>query len=453
MKRTYVVLTVMVMFCMLPVVAVAFNDEMKVFVNGNRIEVDLLPQVHDEVVFLPLRMLEDPLKLRMAVNATKDEVSLQYDNKEVYLQADNDIAYLDGREVLLKAAPYLDENELYIPMSELGEWLGLKVNWDRFTSSVFIFQKGRSLIEVFQPDPNERKEDTQALDLIREIRSESDRIVIQLDRLQEADVQISRVENRIIVDLSHTYLASTLNGQKAEHLGSISSSTTGVERIRYSYFHTDPSTIRIVLDTKVALNHELVQVSEDNQIIVKLDKPDVVYKVVIDAGHGGKDPGAEGASKNVEKHFNLNLATKIDALLQKEPSLESYMTRTDDSYISLNERAQFANDINADLFISIHGNTYEKPISGTETYYWNENSYEFAQVMHKFTVQGTGLPDRDVRKVAYRVLTNTEMPAALLEIGYLSNPEDEQKMLTESFQDEVAESIVQGIKSYLGLHE
>lgn len=51
MKRTYVVLTVMVMFCMLPVVAVAFNDEMKVFVNGNRIEVDLLPQVHDEVVF------------------------------------------------------------------------------------------------------------------------------------------------------------------------------------------------------------------------------------------------------------------------------------------------------------------------------------------------------------------------------------------------------------------
>ncbi|SIR71370.1 N-acetylmuramoyl-L-alanine amidase family protein, partial [Paenibacillus macquariensis] len=82
------------------------------------------------------------------------------------------------------------------------------------------------------------------------------------------------------------------------------------------------------------------------------------YKIVIDAGHGGKDPGAEGASGNRERAYTLALSTKVYDLLQQDPMFEAHRTRTDDTFVKLKDRAQIANDLNADAFVSIHGNTY-----------------------------------------------------------------------------------------------
>ena len=191
----------------------------------------------------------------------------------------------------------------------------------------------------------------------------------------------------------------------------------------------------------------LEQNKQTKQIIATLK--DSRYKVVIDAGHGGKDPGADGASGNYEKHFTLQISKKIQQLLDQDPNIQTYMTRVDDSFISLDDRALFANNLDADLFISIHGNTYISTISGTETYYWHRESIEFAKIMHKYVLEGTKLPDRNLRKMQYRVLRDTKMPAALLELGYLSNAAEESIMLTEAFQNRVAASIVTGIKEYL----
>lgn len=176
------------------------------------------------------------------------------------------------------------------------------------------------------------------------------------------------------------------------------------------------------------------------------------FKVVIDAGHGGKDKGATGASGRHEKDFTLSVAKKVQKLLEQEPDIEVFMTRTDDTFISQESgyRPDFANDLNADVFVSIHGNTFEDPsVSGTEVFYYHEYSRQFAELLQKHVVAATGFPDRGSKKESLFVVRDTEMPAVLIEVGYLTNPADETKMWTDDFQNDVANSIVEGIREYL----
>jgi len=175
------------------------------------------------------------------------------------------------------------------------------------------------------------------------------------------------------------------------------------------------------------------------------------YKVVIDAGHGGEDVGATGASGQYEKNFTLSVAKKVSKLLEQNPHIQVYMTRSDDSFISQESRHRpiYANDLNADLFLSIHANTFtDSSVSGTETFYYHPYSLKFAEIMQKNLVQATGFKDRGVKKDDLFVIKDTTMPAVLLEIGYLTNPQDESQMWTEDFQDCVATAIVDGIKEY-----
>jgi N-acetylmuramoyl-L-alanine amidase len=178
---------------------------------------------------------------------------------------------------------------------------------------------------------------------------------------------------------------------------------------------------------------------------------DKQFTVVIDAGHGGSDPGASSLSSRKEKDFTLPVANKVYKLLQQETSIRTLMTRTDDTYPTLDERVELANGQNADLFVSIHGNSFkEKPtVSGTETYYNRADSLSFANTMHKWILEATAFPDRSVRQADLKVTRETTMPAILLEIGYLSNAGDEARMYSDSFQDKLAVAIVNGIKEQL----
>ncbi|MCT1401279.1 N-acetylmuramoyl-L-alanine amidase [Paenibacillus sp. p3-SID867] len=179
------------------------------------------------------------------------------------------------------------------------------------------------------------------------------------------------------------------------------------------------------------------------------------YQVVIDSGHGGKDNGATGASGSFEKDFTLQLALKVEELAKQEPGIEVVLTRSEDRFISSidRERPEIANRLGADLFISIHGNTYEDAsVSGTETYYYHENSRFLAEIMQKHMVQTSGFRDRGVKKEDFFVLKDSNMPAALIEMGYLTNPQEENEMLTEDYQYRMASSILDGIKEALNLN-
>ncbi|WP_340007803.1 N-acetylmuramoyl-L-alanine amidase [Paenibacillus sp. FSL K6-0276] len=173
------------------------------------------------------------------------------------------------------------------------------------------------------------------------------------------------------------------------------------------------------------------------------------YKIVIDAGHGGKDPGASGVSGNYERAYTLALSNKVFDLLQQEPMFEAYMTRTDDTFVDLDDRINFASDLDADAFVSIHGNTYTDPdVHGTETYYYAEDSSPFANEVHEHLVEAAGFKDRGVRKEGWKVLKESDNLAILLEVGFLTNQSDETNMINDSHQDRTAQGIVKGIKKY-----
>lgn len=191
--------------------------------------------------------------------------------------------------------------------------------------------------------------------------------------------------------------------------------------------------------------------SNNDENTAQNNKGDGVYKVVIDPGHGGKDKGATSASGRYEKEFTLSLSKKVEKMLKQAPNMKVYMTRNDDSFLSQTSRyrPKYANRLNADIFISLHGNTFSNPdVSGTETFYYHDDSRLLAETMQKHVVDATGFSNRGINKKDLFVVRDTNMPAVLIEVGFLTNPQAESKMYTDKFQKSVAASIVDGIKEY-----
>ncbi|MFC0329735.1 N-acetylmuramoyl-L-alanine amidase [Paenibacillus sepulcri] len=181
------------------------------------------------------------------------------------------------------------------------------------------------------------------------------------------------------------------------------------------------------------------------------DKQTGKYKIVIDPGHGGHDPGAPTISGLEEKAYTLALAQEVYDQLKQDPMFDPYLTRSDDTFVSLDDRAKFSNDLEADAFISIHGNTYDDPeVSGTETYYYSDSSIQLADVIHEHILAANGFKDRGVRYNDLKVLRLNEVPAILTEVGYLSNASDEALLLDHDGQAHIAQGIIDGLEDYFG---
>lgn len=176
-------------------------------------------------------------------------------------------------------------------------------------------------------------------------------------------------------------------------------------------------------------------------------KEDNVFCVVIDPGHGGKDPGAV-VGEVYEKDINLAIALLIRDNLSGLENVSVFMTRDDDIYLSLGERAQFANKRQADFFVSIHANALEDAsYSGLFTFYHPQKplSKKAAELIQYASVSATGASDRGVRSEDYAVLRETEMPAVLVETGFMTCPEELTKLVEQEYQMNMAKGISDGI--------
>ena len=167
--------------------------------------------------------------------------------------------------------------------------------------------------------------------------------------------------------------------------------------------------------------------------------------VCIDAGHGGKDPGAESGGVQ-EKDIALTVALKVGALLK---DCEVIYTRTEDVYVDLSERALIANQAKADLFVSIHCNSAPSAsANGMEVYVHTTCSAASTRAAHAIydrLLPASGLRGRGVKANDYAVLRETVMPAVLVELGFVSNDGDRAKLISEDWQNRAAEAITSGI--------
>jgi N-acetylmuramoyl-L-alanine amidase len=219
-----------------------------------------------------------------------------------------------------------------------------------------------------------------------------------------------------------------------------------------------------------------------------------IGRIVIDAGHGGHDTGTIGPTGLMEKDLCLDVALRLGKIIQQRlPGADVVYTRSDDTFVPLEERTHIANEAKADLFISIHANSsHDHGARGIETYYLNlkgspdamevasrenataqesvhdledlvkkiarsekiDESREFAadiqdSLAKRIQKQYKPVKDRGVRKAPFVVLIGADMPSILTEISFLSNPADEQLLKKPDHRQRVAEGLYQGVASYL----
>ena len=217
-----------------------------------------------------------------------------------------------------------------------------------------------------------------------------------------------------------------------------------------------------------------------------------IRRIVIDAGHGGKDPGAVGRRGLKEKDVALRLAKRLKTKLEKSLNAEVFLTRSRDIYLPLGKRTSIANQKKADLFISIHANGHhDRLVSGIETYYLdnttdkaairlaalenassghehsdlqriltdlrrNSNVLESNALAHivqdslcnELTKEFHGVVDNGAKANLFYVLMGADMPSILVEVSYISNLEEERYLKSEKYLERIADGILNGISRY-----
>ena len=236
-------------------------------------------------------------------------------------------------------------------------------------------------------------------------------------------------------------------------VGDIESSLSGNNRI-------------ILINFMRSVNHELLSKTMDENIIIKLTRNQDLKAedrlIVIDPGHGGRDPGATSASGLKEKDLAFEMSKKLENQL-KDKGYNVLMTRNSDTYIELKDRAKIANDVYADIFISIHANAHTNTsINGIETYYCprdqgvnkTKDQYPLAKHIQDNMIKETGANDRGVKQNSrFIVIRETNMPAVLLELGFISNQREEANLKNSQYQDKLIRGILTGIDEYFYMQD
>ena len=172
-------------------------------------------------------------------------------------------------------------------------------------------------------------------------------------------------------------------------------------------------------------------------------------KIMLDAGHGGSDYGAIREGIN-EKDITLEITQRVDSILRSK-GYKTTLVRNDDTFVSLEERAEINEKEEPEIFVSIHVNSaVSKDPSGIETHWYHDNSKELAQIIHKHMIKNIpSSNDRGLFKSKFYVINHTKAPAVLCEIGFLSNDAERSELITESRKQKTAKAIADGIIEYL----
>ncbi len=185
---------------------------------------------------------------------------------------------------------------------------------------------------------------------------------------------------------------------------------------------------------------------QDIPPVLPSDRP----RIIIDPGHGGHDPGTIGIGGVQEKDVILPISLDVAEILRKQ-DIEVIMTRDTDNFISLEGRTDMANDIDADLFVSIHANAINlsRPdVNGLETYYY-QSGRRLAEIIHWSILNGVNIDDRSIRRARFYVLRHSTMPAVLVEVGFLTGEVDASRLKDPNYRRQMAEAIARGIVEYI----
>jgi len=346
---------------------------------------------------------------------------------------------------------------------------------------------------------------------INEVTGQTVRVTLNLNALKKYELQTLRRPNRVVVDLFYSKKKKVVASKGAPSTPpKRSKPSKAVDTVKKNTVSESPSTKKRSTPRKP----NPVQSSKPPAKAISPPPPEpgagqsestssaslaaVVKRtkdlvVIIDPGHGGKDPGAVGKKGTQEKHITLKIGRYLKDMIHQRLGAKVFLTRTNDVFLDLEERVKFANKKKANLFISIHVNSHpQRRIKGLEVYHFGkasdpralqvaarengirlendappwqfiladalngkkiEESQTFAWNTNETlvkTLKGSyNIKDHGVKTAPFYVLRFTTMPSILAEVAFISNPEEEKRLRSPAYQKRLAEGMYKGIQSYL----
>jgi N-acetylmuramoyl-L-alanine amidase len=316
------------------------------------------------------------------------------------------------------------------------------------------------------------------------------RVVIDLSGSAQYEYKRLNSPDRIYLDFKTSRVGEKVN-KELHFSGGL------LKRVRTAQYKQD--IVRVVLDMGAVDKYEIFELDKPYRIVIDMfgNRPKFnTRRVVIDAGHGGKDPGALGPRRIKEKDVVLDIAKRVKRLLEKEKGYEVIMTRSSDKYLDLEKRTVLANSKRADLFVSIHVNAHRRrSVRGFETYLLNwtddaeamrvaarENKISFKRMKQSRSEVGLILAslqlqnkrdeslklahyvqdsmisslegryksviDLGVKQALFYVLVGAEMPSVLVEASFITNYSEARRLSSPRYRQYVANGISTGIKTY-----
>lgn len=403
---------------------------------------------------------------------------------------------VDKKEIKADFKPYIKEGRTFVPIREVTESLGAKVDWNNKDKSVTITLDNKAIqmkinsedVKIDGKNTKVDKDQVPQLALYSSPRKET-KTMVPLRFISETfgyDVnwnneavraEITTVKDKSITeeDSSNTSNNKKINSKNVaktddeKKIQSIINEQTDSKQNYYQSNAEEKETDKInnkiqkgnvksVFD-EADLDLDDIKVKEKRVIKDKIYS-DGKLKIVIDPGHGGKDSGAIAIDKTTyEKDLNLQVAEKLYDRLKSRDDLEVLITRTRDEYIKLLDRAALSNDNDADIFLSIHFNSTEKESpDGIEVLYASEKNVQikdtvqksFAQCLQTALIKETGATNRGIKnRPAIIVLNKTKNVSALAELGFMSNKAELEKLKDPDYIDKLVNGLYNGIDNYI----
>ncbi len=469
-------------------------------VNDSVLDPPLSPIIFNDHALVPVREIFEELGARVEYENDTRTVDIIKDDYTVSMAINDNVAYINGKQTVIPdgVAPkliseYGGETKTMVPVRFISESIGLDVDFNEehgailVESSDFEFTSSEENTSVITETPASRKAVVTNIDcktdgenILKIIVSADgdidgcdsftmqnpDRLVIdmygvtyngEIDEKVIGEAGIDKVrfgENderaRIVVDSSaiEDYEVKQINGNQVE----ITVTTTGASKI------VEPAVnIQIPQTSEASAEPTPAPELTPRPIIGYKDMADTDKLIVLDAGHGGTDSGAVGylnGNQVLEKNLTLEITYKVKERLE-ERGYKVSLTRTGDTLPSLVERPTQANEEEAALFVSIHINSVDNAPSanGTEVYYAESNNGDDYGVNSKTLAENIltrmlyymGSTDRGVKTAEHAVTKRCDMPASLVEVGFITNPTEVYNMTTEEYQYKAAQGICEGI--------
>ena len=416
--------------------------------DGQTLESDIPAFIVDNRTLVPVRIISEHMGASVTWKQDTQQVQIENGRTSILLTIGSAEATVNGQTVQLydgvpaTMAAIGSLTRTMVPLRFVSEQLGAQVEFDNDTSTVLISTAQEITYALTAP------------------RLESG--VITVSAAAEAQPNIFTLTGRVVIDFPSGVLSDS-------SFGSIQVDGTAVAAVRYNQYDTgyDGARVaRVVLDLQDGCSMDDLTIDFTDGLLTVVQPEQAVEPptedqeesvssaplIVLDAGHGGKDTGAPYFGWD-EKDLVLSMTLKVGALLEADGYRVEY-TRSDDTYVSLAARAEQANTQQAEIFVSIHANAFPQnpDICGVETYYLigGERAKDLAEAIHEAVLESTGAVDRSTREANYYVLRYTDMPAVLVETGYMSNEDECTLLASEEYQNLMAQGIAEGIRAYLG---